>query len=393
MADSYTEVASRSWGSRLGGSLKGIFGGLVLIAVAVSLLWWNEGRAVKRARALDEGAGQVVAAAAERVDAANEGKLVHLSGRATTERTLSDTQFGVSQQALKLRRVVEMYQWREHSRSETREKLGGGTETVTTYSYDKGWESRAVNSSQFKHPGGHENPARMPYEPWSTVADTVTLGAFRLSSSLLAEIGGFQRLPSSPEQWRVPQGAQLSGDEIYLGQNPGTPQIGDARIHFEAVYPTDVSVVSVQRGDSFVPYVASNGNTVELLENGFQSAEQMFQAAQDRNTLLTWGLRLLGFVLMFIAFRMLFDTLRVLAAVIPALGSLVGGAIGLVAGILAGVISLIVIAIAWVVYRPLLGVGLLVVAGALLFGLKRAKGQAPDLAVARVAIPPPPPPA
>lgn len=395
--DSYTQVTSQSWGSRLGGSLKGILVGLVLVAVAVGLLWWNEGRAVKRARALEEGAGQVVSIGADRVDPAFEGKLVHLSGQATTDETLTDPQFGLAVQGLKLRRVVQMYQWREHSQSETREKLGGGTETVTTYSYDRGWEEHPVDSSGFKKPGGHANPQSMPYQQWDAVAGRVTLGAYRLSPSLVAQIGGFHPVPlpqgdAASGGLRIPTGAQRSGDELYFGTNPGAPEVGDTRVRFEMVSPQEVSIVSTQRGDSFEPFVASNGNSVELLESGIQSAAQMFQAAQERNTLLTWGLRALGFFLMFAGFRMLFGTLRVLAAVIPALGRLMGGAIGLVAAILAGAISLVTVAIAWLVYRPLLGAGLLVAAGALLFGLKRAKSGAPQRTMRPAATPPPPPP-
>jgi len=397
--DSYTEVSTQSWGSRLGGSLKGILVGLLLFVVAIGLLWWNEGRAVKRAKALEEGAGQVVSISAESVDSANEGKLVHLAGRATTEETLTDPVLGLEVQAIKLRRVVEMYQWREHSRSETREKLGGGTETVTTYTYDKGWERRLINSSSFKKPGGHQNPDRMPYEQWSITAREVYLGAFRLSPSLVSEISNYQPVALQPgsvqaASLRLPPGARLAGGEIYRGASPQDPQIGDLRIHFESVLPGDVSLISVQRGNSFQPFVASNGNTVELLEYGLQPAAQMFQAAQDRNTMLTWGLRLLGFVLMYAGIRMLFGVIRVLAAVIPALGRLVGGAIGLVSGILAGVVSLITMALAWVFYRPLLAVGLLVAAAALLFGLKKARpaGVSPAGTGARATPPPPPPP-
>jgi hypothetical protein len=160
--DSYTEVTSRSWGSRLGDSLKGIGVGLLLICVGVVALWWNEGRAVDRARALEEGAGQVISIDAGRIDQTYEGKLIHLSGHAITEESLSDPDFGVRAQAIKLRRVVMMYQWKEHSHSETKEKLGGGSETVTTYTYDKGWDSSVIQSSGFKKPTGHQNPATCP---------------------------------------------------------------------------------------------------------------------------------------------------------------------------------------------------------------------------------------
>lgn len=396
-ADSYTEVSSQSWLGRLGRSLTGILVGLILILVAIGLLTWNEGRAVKRAKALEEGADQVIEVAADRVEAANEGRLIHLSGQAKTEAQLTDPVFGVGGQFLKLRRVVEMYQWREQSRSETREKLGGGTETVTTYSYDKGWESQTINSSTFKRPEGHSNPSRMPYDQWSQVASPITLGAFRLSSSLVAQIDDYRRLPLkdpalSEQTLQLPPKAQQVGDQVYLGGNPSVPQVGDTRIYFEAVEPQLVSLVSVQKGESFVPYQASNGNRVELLEPGRHSAQELFEAAQDRNRLMTWGLRLAGFVVMFLGFRMLFGTLRVLAAVVPALGRLVGGAISLLAGILAGVISLITIGIAWLFYRPLLGVGLLIAAGALLFGLKRARSDAQPTSTTGSSTPPPPPP-
>ena len=40
---------------------------------------WNEGRAVRTAESLEEGAGAVVSVPADAVDPGNEGKLVHVS--------------------------------------------------------------------------------------------------------------------------------------------------------------------------------------------------------------------------------------------------------------------------------------------------------------------------
>lgn len=371
----YQEVSSRSWFSRLAGSVTGMLVGLLVVVLAIGVLWWNEGRAIKRARALNEGLAQVVEVSSERVDAANQGRLVHLSGRAETDDILSDPVFGLAEPALKMRRLVEMYQWRERSQSETREKLGGGTETVTTYSYETGWEPRLINSSNFKQPEGRTNPTRMPYEDWSQTASRVSLGAFRLSSAQLAGLGDFRRLPltDTTPDLRLPPEARLAGSDIYLGANPSAPRVGDTRIAIEVVDPREISLVAVQQGDSFVPYRASNGNEISLLQSGVHSAQAMFESAQDANRSLTWMVRVGGFVGVFIGFTMVFGTLRVLAAVIPALGRLVGGAIGLIAGILAGAISLITIALAWVFYRPLLGGALLLFGLALLFGLKWAR--------------------
>jgi hypothetical protein len=396
--DSVTEITTQSWGSRIGNSLKGIVIGIVLICVAIGVLWWNEGRAVKRAQALEEGAGQVVSIAADSIEPAHEGGLVHLSGLANTEEVLIDPEFNVQAQAIKLIREVQMYQWRQHQKSETREKLGGGTETITTYRYDKGWETSPISSANFKRPEGHQNPSQMPYGQWRDQARDVSLGAFRLSSSLISQINRSTpvRLDGNEGIHLPSRSSQLNGNEIYVGAHPQDPQIGDLKIRFSAVLPTEVSVVAVQRGKSFMPYFASNGNKIELLEYGSQSAQQMFQAAQDRNNLLTWILRAGGFLFIFIGLRMLLGVVPILAAVIPALGGLVDAAVGLIAFALSAAISLLTIAIAWVFYRPILAVGLLLGAVLMTTGLIWAKSAKKERAIPQmdneaIATPPLPP--
>ncbi|MBO4312461.1 MAG: hypothetical protein J5828_05640, partial [Desulfovibrionaceae bacterium] len=52
--DSFTETTTTSWGSRLGNSFKGILTGLVIIAAATCLLYWNEGRTVQTGDAITE---------------------------------------------------------------------------------------------------------------------------------------------------------------------------------------------------------------------------------------------------------------------------------------------------------------------------------------------------
>ena len=96
MADNFTEVSTQSWLGRIGNSIKGIFFGLLLIGGAVLLLWWNEGRAVSRIKALREGSQVVVPVGSDRVDASTDSKLVHMTGVAQTGETLTDAEFGVS---------------------------------------------------------------------------------------------------------------------------------------------------------------------------------------------------------------------------------------------------------------------------------------------------------
>jgi hypothetical protein len=144
------------------------------------------------------------------------------------------------------------------------------------------------------------------------------------------------------------------------------------------ILPHEISLVAVQKGDSFVPYVAKNGNTLLLVQDGLRSAQEMFASAKRANTLITWLLRLLGFLLMFIGVKMFFAPLVVLADVVPFLGKIGNIGTSLVAGVVAGVCAVVTIAVAWIAYRPVLGVLLLAVAVALivLFMKKAAAAKA-----------------
>jgi hypothetical protein len=144
--DSFTETTHQSWLSRLGQSVVGMLIGLALIIGATILVFWNEGRAVQTARSLTEGEGLVIDGDQATVDPANEGKLIHISGELATKVPLTDPEFGISTPAARLVRTVEVYQWKEESRTETRKNLGGSEDKVTTYTYTLVWSARSVST-------------------------------------------------------------------------------------------------------------------------------------------------------------------------------------------------------------------------------------------------------
>lgn len=360
--DNFTEVTSESWFSRLGGAIKGILVGIVLIIAALILLFWNEGRSVKEYKTLQEGASSVVSVASDAVDPANAGKLIHTTGKADTKAVLSDPIFGVSANAVQLRRVTEMYQWQETSQSETQKKLGGGEETKTTYSYTKTWSANAINSSNFRIPEEHQNPATIPYESNTQVADAVSLGKFSLPSSLVERIDETKPLfiqAADIKNTQLPTGIKLQAGSFYSGADPATPQIGDQRITFEVVNPMEVSVIAKQVRNTLEPYTTSVGGEIELLETGIHSADAIIQHAQDSNVILTWILRLIGFILLVIGINMEFKVLSVIADVLPIAGDIIGAGTGIIAFLLAIIFALVTIATAWIFYRPLLAIILL----------------------------------
>ncbi len=393
MADTYTEVTNESWFSRLRGAFKGIFFGFLLVLLGFWILFKNEGRAVERYKTLKEGGKSVVSVGSDSIDAAFEGKLVHTSGLAETSGFLTDEDFAVTANAVHLERKVEMYQWRQSQERKTRKKLGGGTETVTTYSYSRSWSEEHLPSSSFKEPAGHQNPDPPPFASHTLTAPEVTLGAFRLSPGLISSMRGYQPLPVTslgllPAHLR--QNAKLQGGGIYLGGNPASPQVGDVRINFRYVEPGTVSVVAAQRGGALEPYRASTGGTIELLADDYVAADGMIETAQEANRTLTWILRGLGFLLVWFGLKTIFKPLSVLADVVPAFGRLVAAGTGWVAFMIAACMSLCIIALAWFYYRPGLTILLLAAAGVAVFAVARAFKKAGR---SQAATPPPPPPA
>ena len=381
---SFTETTTRSWGSRLGGAFAGILVGLLLIPGACWLLFWNEGRAVATARALTEGAGSVVSVAADRPDPARERRLVHVTGPLTVTATLTDGDTGVSVQgAAVLSRQVEMLQWQESSSSTTSTNLGGSQTTQTTYSYRRTWSESAINSGQFRQPGGHANPA-MPLASRSQAAAEASLGGFRLAEPQLRMLSATDAVAPSEAMIRPIAGrrTQLVEQTIHVGNDPTNPAVGDLRITYRAARPATVSIVAQQQGQGFTAYTTGNGQTLQLVTAGSKTAAEMIQAAESENAVLTWILRVVGVVLVLAGFLLIFAPIRVLADVVPIFGSIVGFGTGVIAGVLTLVVAPLVIAVAWFAHRPIMAAIVLAVGVALAFALSRLRrSRAPAGAV------------
>ena len=374
-----TETTTESWTSRLGGAVKGVVVGLVLFLVSFPLLFWNEGNCVKTAKALDEGEGACIPVESNaKVDAEMEGQLVHMTGRADTQDVLSDDQFGVSATAIALERQTEMFQWKENSSTTEKKNVGGSVTKTTTYTYEQVWSPSAIDSSSFKE-AGHDNPGFIEFPSEEKRAANVTFGAFRLNERQVARIGRAQAYQFPTDFVCRVSRVQRQGNVILVPNKTtrdnalnsrdvaSQPRIGDMRVTFKVVKPHDVSLVAKQKGDTFVSYLAKSKKRVDLLQDGVVDCAEMFENARDANTLFTWFVRLGGFLLMFFGLSMVLRPLSVLGDVLPILGTVIGWGTGFVAGVIAFACSLVTIAVAWIFYRPVLGILLLVLAGAVVF--------------------------
>ena len=386
MTDSFTEVTNTGYGSRIKGAIVGGLVGVICIPLSFILLWMNEENSARSHAGLSELSRLAVTVPADRVDAGNEGKPVHLTGNAVTEEVLKDELFQVSATALRLITSVRMFQWHEDATTETKTTAGGGEKTVTTYEYKKDWSSYPIDSSSFSYPEGHENPP-MPYQSAELLTEKATVGAFRLNEDLMSQIGGEVPLELTAEnRAALPEAMRAdfkdSDSGYYQGEDPLVPAVGDLRVSFSVVPPSLVSFIAKQKGDTFEAFVARNGRTFSPLRMGELSAEEVITAERGELKILTWTIRIVGLVLMVIGFAMIFRPLAVVSSFLPFLGDIVGAGTLVMAILISLSLSLTTIAVAWVFYRPLLGIPLLVVAMTFLIAAVKKMGKAKKLRIA-----------
>lgn len=412
MPDSYTEMIRQSWGEWLKYSFKASLIGILLFLSAFLALYFNEGRTINRNLALDEAEKIVIPIQIDQIKDINEGKLVYASGEAVNgeaqnDGILIDKEFDVSAaNMIKLRRVVEMYQWQESEGLETEVLLGGSTETRTIYTYSKVWSSTIIDSYRFKQPEGHKNPSYIQLREQTINAESVLLGEFTLSFSLVAKINNYQHLPiTTPKTFeKLPtslrddlkirdeetfnQKFHLHHGSYYVTENLVSPQIGDLRIRFEIVPPATISLIAKQENSSLVSYNSHvGGEIVELFGYGSVEAKILVKRAKLFNSRFTWALRLFGFLLMFFGLLLIFNVLTVLTVFMPWLGGIVEWTSWFVAFVLSITFSLITIGVAWLSYRSVMGTTIIVVAVFFLYFLKFSGTQEVAMLVSETEVP------
>ena len=443
----YQEVTTTGYGTRVGNSFKAIGGGFLMFVLGTALLWWNEGRAVKTEKMLDEaGNAYVEMENPNKKDASLEGELICGTAMATTEDSLVDAQFGIGAKAISIRRNVEYYQWVEHSQTKREDKLGGKEVTTTTYTYTKEWVSSPIESSDFHDPAyQNKNSVLTTIDESEQWAENVKWGAYTLSESLFHRISSREAIDlaiaedllkqfdkstqaayerahglvntainkisqpaqpvQQPAQVAIPdsikallpdsvrakldsiqavtdslnkqmanaenkmdlQYVHQASNVLYFGRVPGSPEVGDVRVTFEKVVPAKVTIMAVVDGDSFKPYKAKNGKRFQTLVMGKKSGDEIIEGEKEANNMILWALRILGIVIIIGGLKGIFGFLETILKVVPFIAGIFGWGVGIVCTVVGIVWSLIVIALAWLFYRPVLAICLLAIAGFLIW--------------------------
>eukprot|EP00051_Salpingoeca_urceolata_P021293 m.331577 g.331577 ORF g.331577 m.331577 type:complete len:487 (+) comp19772_c1_seq6:107-1567(+) len=366
-------VEHTSWSQRVVNSWGGAAIGVLLFCGSFAILGWNEGRAVKTYHDLVQGEKNTIDAPCTPLNPANEGKLIHLTCNVTDIGTITDSFFpDVSAQTLFFYRRVEMFQHHEVSRTEDD---GSGGKTTIYSCPTMRWNSYASNENANKaaecvNPPWDTNlPSETPRKPYPSSS----FGAFTLNNIILDPLSSRNANPKAFPVATPQTNWYPDGTGVLTSVAPGNfPQVGNYRVSFQKDDVDVVSLVATQKGNTFEKHTGSSGTSYVLVGRGAKSSHTLYKEAQDENETLTWVLRFVGFFLMWLSLFLVLSAWTIFMDVLPCCGACLGDALRSLVCCLTLPIALTLscwtIAIAWLIYRPLIG-GPLFAAGCVAAGV------------------------
>ncbi len=284
-----------------------------------------------------EGVDKVKSVSSKKVKKSNNNKLIHVTGPVKTDGKVSDPDFGVEQDGIGIFRHVEMFQWDEDCAR--RRKL-----VCRRYEYDKEWSGTRNRSESFDDPY-YRNP-KMAVAAKEFTGQT-KVGAFKVEHDFGGKKNKVEVDDSMLASARRTTGmrAHKRGDhQIYLGDDPARPRIGDLRVTFTVTEaPTGVvSVLGKQDGKSIVPYKTKSGVNIFMVTDGKKSAKSMLKTKKDGAEIGVWCTRIFGTFFLFLGLVLVFEALTKWMVRLDWLASAKAGRLFFAAGTAAGLAGLTV---------------------------------------------------
>lgn len=352
MADQYKVTNVTGFGSRIVDSIKGIGFGFLLFLASFAVLYYNEGRVdlskvAKTAINIDS---------SQAAPAEANGKLVSTNGKITSSETLGDDLYLAPAKYLAVNRSVEMYAWVESSSSSDKTNTGGSSTSTTTYDYKKQWTSIPSDSSNFKVPDGHANPTK-GIEDARKIVGTAKIGNFDLDMANI-ELPPFTAVTVNDTNIKVKDAAKISGNYVFVPGKGSTgtmdqPQLGDMKITYTVVkQDIDATVFGKLDGTKLIPFVDASKDNAKLYRiftaGGTDAA---IGQLSGEHTTMTWILRAVGFLMMWIGLSALFGPISTLLDVLPFFGSLSRAMIGVVTFVVSIVLTIATILVSMIAHN------------------------------------------
>ena len=168
----------------------------------------------------------------------NEDELVLVAGVLSIPHSLADDYYGISIEAAKLKKIVEVYQWKEIQQPKTKEAGNTNGDNTThvgkSYIYKRDWFDHHIDSNFFQRTYEHQNPPKeiWPAESKTEINDEVRIGSFVLGQGFKERMTTFKPLTSNELPISALKQVKLHNSIYYHSKNIWEPEIGEHRVRF-----------------------------------------------------------------------------------------------------------------------------------------------------------------
>lgn len=254
------------------------------------------GRAINHHSALRDAFAQAISITKDQFSDKSqdyEGKLVHLIGELSTHEPLGDSNYNILVQAVKLRKVVEIYQWHEDY---TENKFANDETGDRNYFYYKDWSERIISTQSF-HSIAYQNPKKKPMESKIVMAEKVYIGQYEICEEAKDKFNTWIDITSDtkPEDYFI----KMHSGAYYHCEDLFDPKIGDMRVRFQlaGLEGDFYTIVGKFNNGQIVPYTGVNQRRkILLLRKGSLSIEDIFHQEHSSVWKELWFTRAFGFI-------------------------------------------------------------------------------------------------
>lgn len=323
MSESFTETSYESHPKRVIGSIVVSILSIFFIYLFFIFHIHCEHFVKLRQLGLTEAGKKVISVDCHQVKEKNEGKVIHLVGDLQSNETIHEPVFDLRFRALKVVRNVEMYQWDENVSTTETVMPGGDAIKRKTYTYKKIWSEVLIDSSHFRKKK-YKNPKKIKIEKESFYVNNAYVGEFSVSIQHIQNLDTkFAKLPSLKSVKNDKYAGRIfltDQGQIYLGQNPKEPRIGDLKISYHIAKAGKYSLIGEQKMSAIEPFLSEKKMVIAVVKKGKYKPRELITLEKKELSNLSWIFRgiFLCFYILFI--YLIFKPTAVLADVIPWFG-------------------------------------------------------------------------
>ena len=264
--------------------------------------------------------------------------------------TLTDELFDIAVVGIKLKRKVEMYQWKKY-----RDKIKStNEETDIEAMYRLRWSEELIDSGNY--PAKYKNPTAIPIKAKEKFSNIVKLGMLQLSDELVKKIDNYQVVKMARDNITFAE-KKLKGQPYeggyFFGDNPRKPKPGELKVTLYVSKPMVVSVIAKQSSNRIESFKVNGKGEISILKPGKVAASRLLLEKKDEEHLKYWLMRALGFVLVFGGVMLIILGFSSIEERFPLIRTIRNTGIIFISAQLSVVILLLTISISWLDFRPL----------------------------------------